>query len=418
MNNQEFVPTAGKTENIERQECVKFVDAFKKHFSENFPFLKDEDRDAFVAKFDSLLEEEDFSISQVNIDNLIKRLRQIMVTLDNSHVGLVEKGLESFKLDKEIYHKAGTFWVDVDGDPLEVVSINDIPIRTLIEEKKKEIGGGTSEWKIYKATKELMTSYVESEVVIKVENGNGDIEEVYARFEKNKNKIFQTKEEDGGVIKHRKQDYIESKMLDEDIGYISINSWGGDINVNGKNIAELVEEELEKLKQSTSIIFDVRDNDGGSSRYARLVASHFIKERTKCCTFLVKKPEQKEMIKEDGHINPEGEFYDQKIVILTSPKCISATDMFLTFLKDTGRAVSIGQTTGGGSGNPQPFDLQMGNRKFELRVSCWRNYRNNGQEIENNGIEPDIYVEPTPTDVREHRDVELEKAVCYLNSGE
>lgn len=417
MNYQEAIPTS-KIENVERNECIKFVEAVKNHFAENFPFLKDEDRDTFIVKFDFILEEEDFLSPQINIDNLIKRLRQIIVTLDNSHVTLVENDRKSFKLDKEIYYKAGTFWIDVGGEPLEVVSINDVPIGTLIEEKKKEIGGGTSEWKTYKATNDLMTSETESDVVIKAEGGDGNIVEVDAKFAKNKNKRFEIKIEDGVARKYRKGDYTEGKMLGDGIGYISINSWSGKIDVDGKNIAQLVEEELKKLQESKSIIFDVRDNDGGNSHYARLIASHFIKEKTKCCSFLIKKSGQKEMVRRDGYVGPEGEFYDKKVAILTSPKCISSTDMFLTFLKDTGRAISIGQTTGGGSGNPQVLNLNLGGRDFELWVSCWRNYRNNGQEIENNGIEPDINVVPTPKDVREHRDVELEKAVEYLRNSE
>jgi C-terminal processing protease CtpA/Prc len=399
---------------INRDECVSFIENIKMHFKENFPFLKDEDRDNFINRFDSLLEEEEFLEDKINIDNLIKRLQQIIVTLDNSHVDLSEKGKEIFKLNKELYYKAGIVWVDTDDEPLEVVSVNDTPISQLIDEEVKNIGGGTLEWKKYKAVNKIATSKQEYGVIITAKNGVGGEVKVDAEFEKNRNKRFKIKVENGMERSYKREDCLESKILEGNIGYIRIDSWSNAIEIDGKNIAQLVEEELEKIKSSTSIILDVRNNDGGNSHYARLVASHFIKEKTECCHFLVKKPGQKDMVKFTEHVAPEGEFYDKKIVILTGPICISSTDMFLTFLKDTGRAVSIGQTTGGGSGNPQSLDLHLGGRDFNLRVSCWRNYRNNGQEIENNGIEPDIFVEPRPDDIRKRRDVELLRAVKYL----
>jgi C-terminal processing protease CtpA/Prc len=394
---------AESEDNIERQECINFVNTIKNHFIENFPFLSDEARDTFCEKFDKLLEDE-----IINLDELIKQLRQIIVTLDNSHVGLSELNIENFEMEKKLYYKAGTFWIDVEGEPMEIVTIDNTPIDVLVEEKIKEVGGGTLEWKRYKALNNIMSSRKESGVAVIAHNADGETVEVDTRFVK-KEKRFSTEA--------KKEDYVEGRMLSDEIGYISINSWSNQINIDGKNIAELVEEELEKMKDCPSLIFDVRENDGGDSRFVSKIARHFIKEKTKCCSFLRKNPDQKEMVASDAFVGPEGEFYEKKLVILTGPKCISSTDMFLTFLKDTGRAISIGQTTGGGSGNPQSIKLNIGGREFELRVSCWRNYRNNGQEIENNGIEPDIYVQPTLADVVAHRDVELERAVEYLEEN-
>ena len=90
--------------------------------------------------------------------------------------------------------------------------------------------------------------------------------------------------------------------------------------------------------------------------------------------------------------------------------------MFVLMLKDTGKAVTVGQTTGGGSGNPKAFDLRLGDKDFTLTVSTWRMRRNDGRELEGVGIEPDVPVEITRDDVVQHRDVELEKAVEYLKN--
>ena len=118
-----------------RDECLLFVESIKTHFIENFPFLKDKDRDDFISKFDELLNEEEFLPEQIDIDDLIRRISQILVTLDNSHVGLNEKNLENFKLTRDIYCKAKTFWINEAGTPLEIISINDTPIEVLINER-------------------------------------------------------------------------------------------------------------------------------------------------------------------------------------------------------------------------------------------------------------------------------------------
>lgn len=413
MNKKEQ-PESPKKESMEKKECLEFLAKIKNHFIENFPFLSDEDRDRFIDILDKTLEDGEGS---ENVDDFIKKIRQALVTLDNSHVDLIEKNVKKFKLDKNIYYKAGAFWLDINGEPCEILSIDERPVSLIIEERKKEIGGGTDEWKTYEATNTLMSSRLESKSVIKVKNKDGEEIDVDARFIANTTETGKTKMENGEIVELTKEDFVTGKMLNEDIAYIAINSWANGISFDGKNIAELVEVEMERLKNSKSIIFDVRENDGGNSHLAHLVAGHFLKEKVPCSYFLIKKPENKDMIRHDGYAIPNGEYYDQKVVILTGSKCISSTDMFLTFLKDTGRAITVGQTTGGGSGNPQPLDIKLGDREFNLRVSCWRNYRNNGMEIENNGIEPDIVVEPTKDDVRGRVDRELEAAVTYVNGS-
>ncbi len=103
-------------------------------------------------------------------------------------------------------------------------------------------------------------------------------------------------------------------------------------------------------------------------------------------------------------------------ISLTDSKCLSSNEMFILMLKDTGKAITIGQTTGGGSGNPKTFNLHLANKDFTLRVSTWRMYRNNGQPLEGVGIEPDIPIPVATNDKNEKRDAVLEKALEYLKN--
>jgi C-terminal processing protease CtpA/Prc len=82
-------------------------------------------------------------------------------------------------------------------------------------------------------------------------------------------------------------------------------------------------------------------------------------------------------------------------------------------LKDTGKAVTLGETTGGGSGNPKSLDLNFSGQEYKLSVSTWKLIRNSGKKLENIGIEPDIPVTITPDDVFDQRDRALEAALEY-----
>jgi C-terminal processing protease CtpA/Prc len=86
--------------------------------------------------------------------------------------------------------------------------------------------------------------------------------------------------------------------------------------------------------------------------------------------------------------------------------------MFILMLKDTGRAVTIGETTGGGSGNPEYIPLTIGGVPLELCVATWRMQRLNGEELEGTGIAPDIDV-PSSSGT-DSSDMALSRAIEYL----
>ncbi len=382
---------------IERQEGIDFVATVKKDIVDTFPFLSEDERDAFAKKLDSLLGNDEI-ISEPEV--LEKQIRLAIATLDNSHTEL-EDQKKQYGLDKLIYHRAGTFWVDTGNGTLEVVSFNGTPLISLVEEKRKEVGGGTDEWKIGEALRIIMTSKNESSAVIETRDNAGKLSKIGTKFSDKKS---------------GKKKFVDGEMVSDKIGYLNIRSWSNQIKIDGKNIAELVEEELKNLKDSDSLIIDVRQNGGGNSRLAEKLAGHFIDKPAQYCKVLRKAPDQERLVEKSCYVDPEGEFLDKEVAILTGPRCLSSNELFVMMLKDTGKAVTIGRTTGGGSGNPKSFDLRLGDRDFTLTVSTWRMLRNDGRALEGIGIEPDVPVEMTPDDVVKHRDVELEKAIEFLES--
>ena len=94
----------------------------------------------------------------------------------------------------------------------------------------------------------------------------------------------------------------------------------------------------------------------------------------------------------------------------------SASDIFLGAFKGWRNVTLVGTPSGGGSGRYQSYRLE--NSKLEIRLSSMASFRPDGRLYDGNGIQPDIYVEPIPTDFIGKTDFMLEKAIeLFKESG-
>jgi C-terminal processing protease CtpA/Prc len=72
----------------------------------------------------------------------------------------------------------------------------------------------------------------------------------------------------------------------------------------------------------------------------------------------------------------------------------------------------VGDTTGGGSGNPIVRILPNG---FSYRIPRWQQVDANKTQYEGKGIYPDIPIWITEDDILNNRDAILERAIKELN---
>ena len=96
------------------------------------------------------------------------------------------------------------------------------------------------------------------------------------------------------------------------------------------------------------------------------------------------------------------------LVVLTSAFTYSAAEDFCVPLKHSGRAVLVGEPTGGSTGQPLKVYLPGGG---SLRVCTKHDRLPDGTEFIGLGIQPDVRVEVTVKDVQLGRDLVLERAV-------
>jgi carboxyl-terminal processing protease len=105
---------------------------------------------------------------------------------------------------------------------------------------------------------------------------------------------------------------------------------------------------------------------------------------------------------------PDASAYQGKVVLLVDDGCGSACEDFVVPFKDNQRAVLVGATTTGSSG--QPYFIRFPNG-MSFHVSTKRESFPDGKQFEGVGIKPDVELEPSIDDLRNGKDPVLEKAL-------
>lgn len=174
-----------------------------------------------------------------------------------------------------------------------------------------------------------------------------------------------------------------AKMLDNDIGYFKFNMFAQSWHAK-KQATKM----LSKLKQAKAVIFDLRDNIGGSPRMIEFISSYIFHQPTQLNVFYDRNG--KEVGQSMTFLDIPGERFDKDmpIYVLTSNNTFSAAEEFSYNLQSFGKAKIVGETTGGGAHPIQPYPI---NKHFTLVVPVRRAYnpvtKTNWEGI---GVIPDI----------------------------
>lgn len=161
----------------------------------------------------------------------------------------------------------------------------------------------------------------------------------------------------------------------------------------GRSSAEDVRKELEllKAKKIDALVFDLRNNGGGSLSDVVDMAGLFIKKGP---IVQVRGKGQDREVLED---KDPSVVYDGPMAVMVNPFSASASEILAAALQDYGRAIIVGtgpQTFG--KGTVQTF-FNLANATSSknddigsLRITIRKFYRINGQTTQSNGVVPDI----------------------------
>lgn len=206
---------------------------------------------------------------------------------------------------------------------------------------------------------------------------------------------------------------------------------------------------FDELKKAKGYILDVRGNSGGNSGNADAIAAMFISGDFHSCYAETQRYEPTykawSMYREDfkglslgdamlkyaddayslkAYRMRKNVFYDKDegkavanaapgklngpVAVLMNQYTFSAAEDFVDVMKMYTKAVFIGNSTGGTSGQPLCEALESGGF---FRICTRRCVAQNGEDIYNKGFAPDIRIIPAAEDIASGRDMVLEKGL-------
>jgi len=179
-------------------------------------------------------------------------------------------------------------------------------------------------------------------------------------------------------------------------------------------IADEFDRALERLKDTSALIIDVRENPGGFGTAQARIVGRFITHRTKVHISYTKSgPGHKDFKKHEYYFGPAGDWqYTKPIALLMNAITGSACDLFACRMISTGRAVTVGTTTHGNLTGRCVYIVLPCN--LVVRVSNGYICDASGRIIEGNGNVPQIHFEPTIDDIVSGTDSVLKRAVQTL----
>lgn len=202
-----------------------------------------------------------------------------------------------------------------------------------------------------------------------------------------------------------KINHVESKVINNSIGYIEFNSFD-------EGCSEEFKEKLEDLKSNnvTSLIIDIRNNGGGLVDEALEIAD-FITAKDSTLLITTDKNGKEEITK--AKTDP---MIDMPIVLLTNGSSASASEILAGALKDNGKATIVGEKTYGKGVIQELLTLTDGSG---LKITTNEYYTPNRNKINKVGITPDVEVKldeelENQLVIEESKDNQLQKAIEIL----
>ena len=188
------------------------------------------------------------------------------------------------------------------------------------------------------------------------------------------------------AAQERRDNYCFRKVerLAGNVGYLKLDCFAPAELAGGTAVAA-----MGFLAGSDALIFDLRDNGGGSPTMIQLLTSYLMGgEPAHLNNFYIRKGDKTQQFWTQAWV-PGTRLPDVPVFVLTSNRTFSAAEEFTYNLKNMKRATIIGETTGGGAhpvdlhrvqGYPVAVSLPFGRAVNPISGTNW----------EGTGVEPDV----------------------------
>ena len=189
-------------------------------------------------------------------------------------------------------------------------------------------------------------------------------------------------------LRERQRDnfgWKEVKILPGNVGYVDLRGFSNAEAAGGTAIAA-----MNFLGYTDAVIFDLRQNGGGSPSMIQLISSYLFEEPKHLNSFYIRREDTVEQFWTQAYV-PGPKMVNTDVYVLTSHRTFSAAEEFTYNLKNMERATIVGDTTGGGA---HPVEGQIfPNLNVQMRVPFGRAINPiTGTNWEGTGVAPDIVV--------------------------
>ena len=196
-------------------------------------------------------------------------------------------------------------------------------------------------------------------------------------------------------------------IADGHIGYMKYSSFSNTVSIT--NVFHI----FDFFRNCQGLIIDVRNNGGGSLTNSEKLASFFFDEKTTVGYIQHKTGFGHNDFSdlEPFYVKPsEYIYWGLPVVILTDRLSYSATNHFVSTMKNAKQVMLLGGKTGGGSGMPLSNELPNG---WLVRFSAVPMYDAGKNHIED-GVSPHKLVNLTKSDFEKGEDTIIEEAVKQI----
>jgi carboxyl-terminal processing protease len=194
---------------------------------------------------------------------------------------------------------------------------------------------------------------------------------------------------------------VTSEILDGNIGYIQISRFAEDtassFNTVSKNFA---------AANVNGIILDLRNDPGGYLDASVSVAEDWLQDRQ-----VILEEKRAGVTIKTFRADSDGILAGIPTVVLINEGSASASEIVAGALQDNNAATIVG-TTSFGKGSVQEFSAFSAGDVLKVTVARW--YTPAGNNIDKEGIEPDVIQELSETDITNNIDSQLNAALKQL----
>lgn len=179
----------------------------------------------------------------------------------------------------------------------------------------------------------------------------------------------------------------EQRIIENNIGYLKYDMFPG-----FPEAFEATKQAMIDMKDTNALIFDIRDHRGGHPYHVEQIASFLFEQPTHMLTTRSPNKHDGKPWKLISELNQYAKFYRGKpIYLLTSERSGSAAEHFSMAMKSTGRAIIVGETTGGYGHWGDQVELIDGFSMFLPQGGSF--HPTNGLGWEQIGVTPDIQMD-------------------------